>query len=210
MNRWYLLIVLALLFLSPSARADWEPEPEPEEVSAAADWNAETDYMARMMEAAAALDRETGLEQERLRGEKLAALALTYAPVGFDELLMLSRLIQGEAGSAWLGLDWKMAVGEVALNRVASPEFPDTLEGVLRQPGQYSPAYAALSAGQRPSAESVLAAQRLLSGERVLCDGAVVFQSNFRQGGGVFTELRDPLLGSTYLCYSSRPELYRQ
>ena len=204
MNRWFLLIVLFLLFLSPSARAEEAPLP------AAVDWDAETDYMAEMMSAAARLDRAAGGELERLRGEKIAALELPYLPVRFDELLTLSRLIQGEAGSAWLDQDWKMAVGEVALNRVASPEFPNTLEEVVRQPGQYSPSYAAGGYGLRPSAESVLAAQRLLSGERVLCDGAVVFQSNFRQGSGVFTELRDPLLGRTYLCYSARPELYRQ
>lgn len=210
MNRWFLLIVLFLLFLSPSARAEEAPEETAAPPAAAADWDADTDYMEEMMSAAARLDRETGAELERLRGEKIAALELAYPPVRFDELLTLSRLIQGEAGSAWLDQDWKMAVGEVALNRVASPEFPDTLEEVVRQPGQYSPSYAAAWSGLRPSAESVLAAKRLLSGERLLCDSAVVFQSNFRQGGGVFTELRDPLLGSTYLCYSSRPELYRQ
>ena len=52
------------------------------------------------------------------------------------------------------------------------------------------------------------AAARLLNGERVLCEPSVVFQANARIGSGVFRELRDSLLGSTYLCYSSRPELY--
>ena len=45
-----------------------------------------------------------------------------------------------EAGSAWLSMEWKMAVGEVLLNRVASPEFPDTLAGCAFQPGQYTAA----------------------------------------------------------------------
>lgn len=49
-------------------------------------------------------------------------------------------MIHTEAGSAWLSMEWKMAVGEVLLNRVASPEFPDTLAGCAFQPGQYTAA----------------------------------------------------------------------
>ena len=56
--------------------------------------------------------------------------------------------------------------------------------------------------------ESLEAAKRLLAGERVLSNPAVVFQSNGRQGSGVFLELKDLYLGSTYLCFSNRMELY--
>ena len=51
-------------------------------------------------------------------------------------------------------------------------------------------------------------ALRLLLGERVMDEPAVVFQANFRQGGGVFAEYKDQQLGSTFFCYSIRPELY--
>ena len=193
MKRWFLLIVLFLLFLSPRVRADWEPE---------------VDYMARMLAAAESGDRAAGQAAEESRAEKLSALELDYPAVAFEDLWLLSRLIQAEAGSAWLDLEWKMAVGEVALNRVASPEFPDTLREVALQPGQYYGPYPWYLDHLRPSAESVEAARRLLEGERVLKDPSVVFQSNYRLGGGVARVLWDDRLGCTYLCYSAYPEKY--
>ena len=42
----------------------------------------------------------------------------------------------------------------------------------------------------------------------MLCAPSVVFQSNYRLGSAVYLELKDALLGSTYLCVSSHPELY--
>ena len=54
----------------------------------------------------------------------------------------------------------------------------------------------------------VEAAARLLSGERVLNEPSVVFQSGGVQGSGVYLELYSSYYGYTYLCYSSYPELY--
>ena len=171
---------------------------------AAAEFDPDMDYMGRMVEAAVCADTAAGEAAQGCRAEKIAALGLDCTDVAFEDLWLLSRLIENEAGSAWLDADWKMAVGEVALNRVASPEFPNTLGEVLAQPGQYHGALFTL----RPSLASVEAAKRLLEGERVLRNPSVVFQSNAPQGGGVFRTLRDAALGATYFCYSSRPELY--
>lgn len=175
-------------------------------VSAA--YDPETDYMAEMMAAAQTGDTAAGQAAETARAEKLAALSLNYSAVRFEELFLLSKIIYAEAGSAWLSMDWKMAVGEVALNRVASPEFPDTLRAVLEQPGQYYGKNSSYFNRLLPSAECVEAARRLLEGARVLGEPGVVFQSNYRLGSGVFREFRDEQLGSTYLCWSSHPELY--
>lgn len=167
-----------------------------------------TDYMELMIAAAVQGDAEAG-EQARLdRDAKIAQAGLSEAPVDFGELFLLAKLIEAEAGSSWLPAEWKMAVGEVALNRVASPEFPDTLEEVIYQPGQYYSRGSAYFSALLPSEPCVRAAARLLSGERVLKDASVVFQANFPQGGGVFMELSDSSLGTTYLCISSHPELY--
>ena len=176
--------------------------------AAAADYAPGTDYMARMMEAVQAGDVSAGREAEARRAEKIAALGLPYAEIAYEDLALLSKIVEAEAGSSWLDLEWKMSVGEVVLNRVASPEFPDTLRAVIDQPGQYYGPDSRYLASLLPSAASVEAAARLLNGERVLCEPSVVFQANARLGSGVFRELRDSLLGSTYLCYSSRPELY--
>ena len=105
-------------------------------------------------------------------------------------------------------MDWKMCVGEVVLNRMASPEFPDTMQEVLDQPGQYygkgNPYFESIL----PTRECVIAAKRLLEGDRVLCDPSVVFQSNYILGSGIHTALFDPQLGYSYFCFSSHPELY--
>ena len=176
---------------------------------AAAEFRPEVDYGERMMAAVQRGDDAAGQLAETQRAEKQAALGLCYAPVRYDELSLLSRIIYAEAGCGWLPMDWKMAVGEVVLNRMASPEFPDTMREVLEQPGQYYGKNSAYFNGLRPSPACVEAAWRLLEGARVLGEPGVVFQSNYLLGSGVFREFYDPLLGSTYLCWSSHPELYR-
>ena len=188
-----LLACALLLALAVPARAEYRPE---------------TDYMARMLAAAEANDLAAGLAAQRSRDEKIAALGLPWARIDFEELWLLSKIIYAEAGCAWLDMEWKMAVGEVVLNRMASPEFPDTMREVLEQPGQYYGKNNRYFNALKPTQECVEAALRLLTGERVLGEPGVVFQSNYRLGSGVYLELRDEYLGSTYLCWSSYPELY--
>ena len=173
---------------------------------ASAAW--EADYAALMIDAAAAGDDEAGRGYARVRDEKIASLRLEYAEVDYDDMLLLAQVIHTEAGSSWLPDEWRLAVGEVVLNRVASPEFPNTLEEVVYQPGQYSAANRSWFDTLVPFRSSVEAAFRLLSGERVLNDPSVVFQSGAKQGSGVALELTDSLYGSVYFCYSSRPHLY--
>ena len=138
----------------------------------------------------------------------LGKLKKKYPHVDYAELEMLSKLIEIEAGSRWLPMEWKMAEGEVVLNRIASPEFPNSMREVIEQPGQYYGRGSAMFASTLPSEDSAKAALRLLEGERVICDPGVVFQANFPLGSGAHTVLHDPQLGYTYLCYSENPELY--
>ena len=177
-------------------------------VQTRADYSPEVDYMERMLDAAVRGDTESGQSAQLCRDEKIDADGLDYPHVQFDELLLLSKIIEAEAGSEWLSDEWKMAVGEVVLNRIASPEFPDTMAEVVCQPGQYYGKNSRYFNSLLPSRRSAEAAARLLSGERVLGEPSVVFQANFVLGGGVFLRLDDKQLGSTYLCYSSHRELY--
>lgn len=168
----------------------------------------ETDYGEAMIDAAAAGDEEAGRAAEAARNEKIELLGLDEEEISYDDLALLAKVIHTEAGSAWLSMEWKMAVGEVLLNRVASPEFPDTLRDCAFQPGQYTAADEGWFEVLLPFRDCVEAAFRLLSGERVLRDPSVVFQSGGVQGGGVALELTDSVYGSVYFCYTSRPELY--
>ena len=172
------------------------------------DFSPEENYMSIMTEAVRSGDREAGMEAQTLRDEKIAALGLDYPSISYDDLELLSKLIESEAGSDWLSMEWKLAVGEVVMNRVASPEFPNSLRGVIFQAGQYRGINSSYLASISPSEESVEAARRLLEGERMICDPSVVFQANFPQGSSVHTSLYDPLLGYTYFCCSNYPEYY--
>ena len=79
-----------------------------------------------------------------------------------DEQLM-ARAINGEArGESYEG---QVAVGAVILNRVESPDFPNTVAGVIYQPG----AFTAVSDGQinvpiDPNSTVVKAARDALNG----------------------------------------------
>ena len=166
-----------------------------------------TNYAQVMVQAAAVGDYATGTAAESARNEKIAGMGLSDKPCTFDDLMLLSKIIYAEAGSEWLSDEWKMSVGEVVLNRVASPEFPNTIAEVIAQPGQYYGANSRYFNNLIPSERCANCAMRLLNGERIL-EPSVVFQANFRQGGGVQTAYYDKSLGWTYFCYSTKMYLY--
>ena len=189
-----LLALALMLALSPPGHADYDPK---------------VDYLAIMLHAAEVGDIEAGRAASRCRNEQIDIELTGETKLDFDELFLLAKIICAEAGSPQLSDDWRMCVGEVVLNRVASPEFPDSIHDVVYEPGQYQEvdtfefAYVLM-----PTAECVDAARRLLEGERLM-EPWVVFQANFVQGGGIYSAYCDSELGYTYFCSSMHPELYR-
>lgn len=188
-----LLALALMLTLGPPGWADYDPQ---------------ADYLSIMLRAAAVGDIEAGRAAARCRSEQIDDEKTGETKIDFDELFLLAKIIHAEAGSPRLSDEWRMCVGEVVLNRVASPEFPDSIHDVIYEPGQYQEvdtfdfAYVLT-----PSADCVDAAFRLLNGERLL-EPWVVFQANFKQGGGVYAAYYDSELGYTYFCSSPNPELY--
>ena len=87
------------------------------------------------------------------------------------DLYLLARLISAEArGEPYTG---QVAVGAVVLNRVEHPSFPNTISGVIYQPGAFS----CMDDGQfnEPIAESAWrAAQDALNGSDP-CSGAIYY-----------------------------------
>ena len=163
-------------------------------------------YLLEMRNAAETVDIAAGRTAEQARCAALEAGG-EGETIRFDDLLLLSRVLDAMAGSDWLTDDFRMCVGEVVLNRVASPEFPDTLYDVVYQRGQYTVVNTARFSTIVPRRECVDCALRLLLGERHMVP-AVVYQADYLQGE-LFTMFPDRQLGSTYFCLSSRLDLYQ-
>lgn len=164
------------------------------------------DYKALLVEAVTEGDTEAGRTLAEQRNALIEQGALSEEPVDFDELQLLSRVIYAEAGDRSYSEAYRMCVGELVLNRVASPEFPNTLEEVAYQSGQFlcvgEPEFEDL----RPSRSCTEAALRLLLGERRLAP-QVLYRSPW-QIGPAYVRFYDRRLGYTYFCESVYPELY--
>ena len=79
-----------------------------------------------------------------------------------EDLFWLSRIIYRESGNQ--SLEGQMAVGNVVLNRVASPTFPNTVESVLAQKNQFSCYKSGALAKTTPSQSSIIAAKLVMDG----------------------------------------------
>ena len=97
-------------------------------------------YLEEMGRAAVAGDTQAGREAEQYRNEIIDQNGSGEVKISFDDLYLLAKLICAEAGSDWLSDDFRLCVGEVVLNRVESPEFPDSISDVVYQKGQYASA----------------------------------------------------------------------
>ena len=107
--------------------------------------------------------RQNGLSVDGQVGDQtLAALGISPSGGGSGgsgadgDLDLLARLISAEArGEPYIG---QVAVGAVVLNRVEHPSFPNSISGVIYQPGAFS----CLDDGQfdQPVAESAYRAAR--------------------------------------------------
>ena len=115
-------------------------------------------------------------------------------PVTDYDLWLMAHLINGEAGADYCSDELMFYVGSVALNRVKSNLFPNTLEEVIFQSGQY----ACTTDGNfyiEPCERAWEIANDLLYEGSVLPDN-IVFQSQFRQGSGVYLKEQN-----MYFCY---------
>ena len=163
-------------------------------------------YLDEMGKAAVAGDTQAGRQAEQYRNEIIDQNGSGEAKISFDDLYLLAKLICAEAGSDWLSDDFRLCVGEVVLNRVESPEFPDSVSEVVYQKGQYASAGTAAFSTLVPSQACVDVALRLMQGERKMAP-SVVFQSDHEQGE-IFSMYTDRRLGTTFFCVSPNQELY--
>ncbi len=114
-------------------------------------------------EAVMAFQKDNELTPDGIAGPKtLAALGINAnTSVGSTDIYLIARAVYGEArGEEYIG---KVAVAAVILNRVDDPNFPNSVSGVVYQPG----AFDAVSDGQinlAPDEECIRAARDAFSG----------------------------------------------
>lgn len=102
-------------------------------------------YGSQTEKAVIQFQKQMGLTPDGIVGPKtLSAMGLGEVPSGVtgiggysaNEVALLARIISAESrGEPYAG---QVAVGAVILNRVAHPSFPNTLAGVIYQPGTFS------------------------------------------------------------------------
>lgn len=115
-----------------------------------------------------------------------------------NDLYILSHIINAEAGDDNCSHDLRIAVGSVVLNRVADPDFPDTIHDVVFDEGQYEPTWNG-SYEKLPSKDSIETAKFLLeNGSQIPAN--CVYQANFEQGSGTWKPY-ETIYGITYICY---------
>lgn len=129
-----------------------------------------------------------------------------------EDIRILTTAVFYEAGHTTDQL--REYVAQVVLNRVADSRFPDTVKGVITQPGQYATKYATQAA-----TDSILAAdQQNGTSYYSLCQTAVkkammgqvdmpsnvLYQANFAQGKGVWQSVyfnSGWYASTSYFCY---------
>lgn len=123
----------------------------------------------------------------------------TEPEVDETEVWHLAALIHAEVGNQ--SEQSKYLCGAVVLNRVSSPYFANTIDGVIYQEGQYQCTWnggydRALTEYDEVSYEVAL--DLLANGIPDWIPGTVVWQAEFKQGDGVFMQI-----GNTYYCYTN-------
>lgn len=106
----------------------------------------------------------------------------------------MAHLIYAEGGSEACSDKLRYYIGSVVLNRVNHWYYPDTIEGVIFDKGQYECTWIGTYYNE-PSEKCWAIAQELLENGSVLPEN-VVFQASFEQGDGVYE-----YLDGTYFCY---------
>lgn len=109
------------------------------------------------------------------------------------DLEELTHLIMAEGGSDYLPDDVPYGVGTVVLNRVASKNYPNTIHGVIHQPGQYAVASYYMSV--EPTGRCYRIAYDLLSNGSEWPSN-IIYQAQFTQGSGIYKSVN-----GEYFCY---------
>ena len=172
-------VVVACAFMAVSnARAETLVEPAPIVVATA----------APVVEAVAA----SPVEEQKDEEDAATGATPTYTE---EDLYYLTHVLTGECQTApW---EEQIAVGSVVLNRVADPEFPNTIKGVIED-RHYGTQYACFYDGnfQRSATQTNVEVAKYLLEHGSQLPTNVIYQSQHRQGSGTHVKIN-----KHYFCY---------
>ena len=103
----------------------------------------------------------------------------------YEAVDLLARMIHCENSNEVDGEPACWKTGSVAVNRMNDPDYPDTIEEVIRQPNQYD-CLSKLYEEEPTDIEYEVAAELLQSGSILPSD--IVFGAEFYQGSGCYDE----------------------
>lgn len=183
------LLFLALIILSCSVVLHsflaYAEELKAESMSIESLQNA-TEHIA--FNAQKAKEKEEKKKAERKRKEEIRKQKEA------KDIDLLARTINAEAGSTTCTYEMRLYVGSVISNRVQSELFPDTLEEVIYQSGQFECVINGMIYKEASKESREIAERIIKEGSALPAD--VLYFAEFTQGSGIYAKLQN-----LYFCY---------
>lgn len=155
-------------------------------------------FMIEVTKAEQQMLAEKIAEQQMQEQAEVLSKIQPKSPEYYDLIEILARVIHAEESNEVNGEEASWAVAGVILERVYDENYPDTIEGVIYQQGQFECTWNGGMYREKPTdIEYEIAAEAVrlyYEGGRILPEGSV-YIAEFIQGDGVVMQF-----GKTYVC----------
>lgn len=135
--------------------------------------------------------------------DKSRSIVMRTKEIDFDDLYLLARLVESEAGNE--SYETKMMVASVVMNRVADSRFPNTIREVIYQKGQFEvtsrEVNGVLMIDREPSLDSLRVANDILNKGSILPSNVLVFYQNGVDEGWVTSRTTHLISDNTVFAY---------
>ena len=135
--------------------------------------------------------------------DKSRSIVMRTKEIDFDDLYLLARLVESEAGNE--SYETKMMVASVVMNRVTDSRFPNTIREVIYQKGQFEVTVrkvnGVLMIDREPSLDSLRVANDILNKGSILPSNVLVFYQNGVDEGWVTSRTTHLISDDTVFAY---------
>lgn len=135
--------------------------------------------------------------------DKSRSIVMRTKEIDFDDLYLLARLVESEAGNE--SYETKMMVASVVMNRVADSRFPNSIREVIYQKGQFEvtarKVNGVLMIDREPSLDSLRVANDILNKGSILPSNVLVFYQKGVDKGWVTSRTTHLISGNTVFAY---------